>query len=160
MITPDTVSIVAREVRLEVYLNGVFYTGDSCFALDGKDVQLELEITDAIYDLLGFSGNQEIDVKLQVMTDDHISVSSCSPGEMHVQLETDENEHMSVCEVKDLQLEMNRNSISELKSPEPVSEDESDPVPAGASGEQALDDEENRSTGVFFIFIHVSDTVL
>ncbi|XP_026056106.1 uncharacterized protein LOC113041668 [Carassius auratus] len=146
MITPDTVSIVAREVRLEVYLNGVFYTGDSCFALDGKDVQLELEITDAIYDLLGFSGNQEIDVKLQVMTDDHISVSSCSPGEMHVQLETDENEHMSVCEVKDLQLEMNRNSISELKSPEPVSEDESDPVPAGASGEQALDDEENRST--------------
>uniref|UniRef100_A0A9J8D4E6 Protein-serine/threonine phosphatase n=1 Tax=Cyprinus carpio carpio TaxID=630221 RepID=A0A9J8D4E6_CYPCA len=134
-------STEARLVRLEVYLNGDFYSEDSYFALDDKDVQLELEITDAVYDLLGCSSNQEIDVKLKVITDDHISVRSCSPGEMHVQLETEQNEHISVREVKDLQLKMNGNSISEL-----VCEDLSDAVPAGAPVEEALDAEENRST--------------
>ncbi len=144
-------SIVAREVRLEVYLNGAFYSGDSYFALDHKDVQLEFEITDAIYDLLGCSASQDVDVKLKVVTDDQVSVSYCSPGEMHVQLEVDENEDISVCEVKDLQLKMNKsNGISELKSPTLVSEDLSDP--AGASVEEAndqsgLDAEENRPTG-------------
>lgn len=156
-------STEARLVRLEVYLNGDFYSEDSYFALDDKDVQLEFEITDAVYDLLGCSGNQEIDVKLKVITDDHISVRSCSPGEMHVQLETDEDDHISVREVKDLQLKMNGNSISEL-----VCEDLSDAVPAGAPVEEALDAEENRSTGedthVLFLSISVirdvSDSVL
>ncbi|XP_058618565.1 uncharacterized protein LOC131531654 [Onychostoma macrolepis] len=148
MITPDTMSIEAREVRLEVYLNGAFYSDDSYFALDDKDVQLEFEITDAIYDLLGCSASQDVDVKLKVVTDDRVSITYCSPGEMRLQLEVDENEEISVCEVKDLQLKMNRNdSISELKSPTLVSKDLSDP--AGASGEEAndqggLDAEENR----------------
>ncbi|KAL0150018.1 hypothetical protein M9458_054677, partial [Cirrhinus mrigala] len=56
------------------------------WASDNKDVQLEFEITDAIYNLVGTS--QEIDVQLEVVTDDdHISISYCSPGEMKVQLE-------------------------------------------------------------------------
>ncbi|KTF73944.1 hypothetical protein cypCar_00047011, partial [Cyprinus carpio] len=113
-----------------------FYCGESYWASDDKDVQLELEITDAIYNLLGSSASQEIDVQLEVVTDNHVSVGYCSPGEMHVQLEVDENEDISVCEVKDLQLEMNRNgSVSELKSPALVSEDLSDP--AGPSVKEA-----------------------
>lgn len=84
MITPDKMSIVAREVRLEVYLHGTFYSGDSFFALDHKYVQLEIEITDAIYDLLGCSASQDVDVKLKAVTNDQVSVSYCSPGEMHV----------------------------------------------------------------------------
>ncbi|XP_016376949.1 uncharacterized protein LOC107715355 [Sinocyclocheilus rhinocerous] len=126
--TPDTMSTEVREVLQEVYLNGAFYSGESYWASDDKDVQLEFEISDAIYDLLGSSASQEIDVQLEVVMDDHVSVGYCSPGEMHVQLEVDENEDISVCEVKDLQLEMNRNgSVSELKSPALVSEDLSDP---------------------------------
>ncbi|XP_016317056.1 uncharacterized protein LOC107669373 [Sinocyclocheilus anshuiensis] len=121
-------STEVREVLLEVYLNGAFYSGESYWASDDKDVQLEFEISDAIYDLLGCSSSQEIDVQLEVVTDDHVSVGYCSPGEMHVQLEVDENEDISVCDVKDLQLEMNRNgSVSELKSPALVSEDLSEP---------------------------------
>ncbi len=71
MITPDTMSIVVREVRLEVYLNGTFYSSDSYFALDHRDVQLE--ITDAIYNLLGCSASQDVDVKLKVVTNDQVS---------------------------------------------------------------------------------------
>ncbi|KTG42814.1 hypothetical protein cypCar_00046713 [Cyprinus carpio] len=68
---------------------------------------------------------------------------------MRVQLEVDASDYISVCEVKDLQLEMNRNDgISELKSPTLVSEDLSDP--AGPSVEEANDqgglDAENSPT--------------
>ncbi|XP_052396117.1 uncharacterized protein LOC127944274 isoform X1 [Carassius gibelio] len=129
-------STEVREVLLEVYLNGAFYCRESYWASDDKDVQLEFEITNAIYDLLGCSASQEIDVQLEFETDDHVSVGHCSPGEMHMELETDENQNISVCEVKDLQLEMNRNvSVSELKKPALVSEDLRDP--AGPSVEDS-----------------------
>ncbi|XP_026092326.1 uncharacterized protein LOC113065309 [Carassius auratus] len=131
-----TMSTEVREVLLEVYLNGAFYCRESYWASDDKDVQLEFEITNAIYDLLGCSASQEIDVQLEFETDDHVSVGHCSPGEMHMELETDENQNISVCEVKDLQLEMNRNvSVSELKKPALVSEDLRDP--AGPSVEDS-----------------------
>ncbi|RXN06357.1 alpha-2,8-sialyltransferase 8E-like protein [Labeo rohita] len=91
------------------------------------------------------STSQEIDV--QVVTDDQVSVSYCSPGEMKVQLEVDKNDDISVCKVKDLQLKMNKNdNISELKSLALVSEDLS--YPAGPSVEVANDqtDENNNPT--------------
>ncbi|XP_059396833.1 serine/threonine/tyrosine-interacting-like protein 2 [Carassius carassius] len=137
-------STEVREVLLEVYLNGAFYCRESYWASDDKDVQLEFEITDAIYDLLGCSASQEIDVQLEFETDDHVSVGHCSPGEMHMELEAEENQNISVCEVKDLQLEMNRNvSVSELKRPALVSEDLRDP--AGPSVEDS-DVQENSPT--------------
>ncbi|KAL0201916.1 hypothetical protein M9458_005103, partial [Cirrhinus mrigala] len=117
MASTGEMSTEAREVRLEVYVNGAFYSADSYWASDDKGVQLEFEITDAIYDFIGCDPSREIDVQLEVVTDDHVSVSYCSPGEMKVQLEVDENNDISVCEVEDLQLEMDKNdSISELKS--------------------------------------------
>ncbi|KAL0149968.1 hypothetical protein M9458_054627, partial [Cirrhinus mrigala] len=128
-----------REVRLEVYLNGTFYSADSYWASVDKEERLEFEITDAIYDLIGCSTSQEIDVQRGVVTDDHVSVSYCSPGEMKVQLEVAGNNDISVCE-------MNRNdNISELKSLTLVSEDLSDP--AGPSVKVAKDqtDENNNS---------------
>ncbi|RXN39602.1 hypothetical protein ROHU_000041 [Labeo rohita] len=116
-----------REVRLEVYVNGAFYSADSYWASDDKDVQLEFEITDAIYDFIGCDASREIDVQLEVETDDHVSVSYCSPGDTKVQLEVDGNENISVCEVEDLQLEMDKNdSIPELKSFALVAEEQSD----------------------------------
>ncbi|RXN25615.1 hypothetical protein ROHU_021395 [Labeo rohita] len=120
-------STEAREVRLEVYVNGAFYSADSYWASDDKDVQMEFEITDAIYDFIGCDASQEIDVQLEVETNDHVSVSYCSPGEMKVQLEVDGSEDMSVCEVEDFQLEMDKNdSIPELKSFALVAEAQSD----------------------------------
>ncbi|KAL0194260.1 hypothetical protein M9458_012556, partial [Cirrhinus mrigala] len=138
-------STEAREVRLEVYVNGAFYSADSYWASDDKDVQLEFEITDAIYDFIGCDASGEIDVQLEVVTDDHVSVCYCSPGEMKVQLGVDGNEDISVCEVEDLQLEMEKNdSISELKSFALVSEDPRDL--AGSSVDQSgLDAVENNS---------------
>ncbi|RXN30025.1 hypothetical protein ROHU_018079 [Labeo rohita] len=116
-----------REVRLEVYVNGAFYSADSYWASDEKDVQLEFEITDAIYDFIGCDASREIDVQLEVETDDHVSISYCSPGDMKVQLEVDGNENISVCEVEDLQLEMDKNdSIPELKCFALVAEEQSD----------------------------------
>ncbi|RXN32351.1 sterile alpha motif domain-containing 3-like isoform X2 [Labeo rohita] len=116
-----------REVRLEVYVNGAFYSADSYWASDEKDVQLEFEITDAIYDFIGCDASREIDVQLEVETDDHVSVSYCSPGDVKVQLEVDGNENISVCEVEDLQLEMDKNdSIPELKCFALVAEEQSD----------------------------------
>ncbi|KAF4101817.1 uncharacterized protein LOC131522691 [Onychostoma macrolepis] len=108
----------AREVLLEVYINGALHSAYGCFALDDKDVQLEFEIADAIYDLIGCSASQDVDVKLQVVTNDKVSISYCSPGEMRLQLEVNENDGSSVCDVNDLLLEMNGNDgISELKNP-------------------------------------------
>ncbi|RXN37080.1 hypothetical protein ROHU_002372 [Labeo rohita] len=116
-----------REVRLEVYVNGAFYSADSYWASDDKDVQLEFEITDAIYDFIGCDASREIDVQLEVETDDHVSVSYCSPGDTKVQLEVDGNENISVCKMEDLQLEMDKNdSIPELKSFALVAEEQSD----------------------------------
>ncbi|XP_052454275.1 uncharacterized protein LOC128014624 [Carassius gibelio] len=151
MRTTDTMSTDVREVLLEVYVNDAFYFGDSYWASDDKDVQLEFEITDDIYDLISSSASRELDVQLEVVTVDHVSGRYCSPGEMRVQLEVNSSDNISVCEVKDLQLEMNRNdSISELKSPTLVSEDLSDP--AGPSVEEANDqgglDAENSPTGL------------
>ncbi|XP_026111353.1 uncharacterized protein LOC113087315 [Carassius auratus] len=151
MRTTDTMSTDVREVLLEVYVNDAFYFGDTYWASDDKDVQLEFEITDDIYDLISSSASRELDVQLEVVTVDHVSGRYCSPGEMRVQLEVNSSDNISVCEVKDLQLEMNRNdSISELKSPTLVSEDLSDP--AGPSVEEANDqgglDAENSPTGL------------
>ncbi|XP_052454290.1 uncharacterized protein LOC128014637 isoform X2 [Carassius gibelio] len=151
MRTTDTMSTDVREVLLEVYVNDAFYFGDTYWASDDKDVQLEFEITDDIYDLISGSAYRELDVQLEVVTVDHVSGRYCSPGEMCVQLEVNSSDNISVCEVKDLQLEMNRNdSISELKSPTLVSEDLSDP--AGPSVEEANDqgglDAENSPTGL------------
>lgn len=102
---------------LEVYVNGVLYSACGCFAVDDKDVQLEFEIADAIYDLTR-SACQDVDVKLQVVTNDQVSISYCSPGEMRLQLEVNENDGISVWDVNDLLLEMNgRDGISELKNP-------------------------------------------
>ncbi|XP_052466584.1 uncharacterized protein LOC128022852 [Carassius gibelio] len=138
MRTTDTMSTDVREVLLEVYVNDAFYFGDSYWASDDKDVQLEFEITGDIYDLISGSASRELDVQLEVVTMDHVSGRYCSPGEMRVQLEVNGRDNISVCEVKDLQLEMNRNdSISELKSPTLVPEDLSDP--AGPSMEEAND---------------------
>ncbi|KAL0150013.1 hypothetical protein M9458_054672, partial [Cirrhinus mrigala] len=61
---------------------------------------------------------------------------------MKVQLEVDnENDDISVCKVKDLQL---NNNISELKSLTLVSEDLSDPE--GPSAEAANDQAENNNS--------------
>ncbi|KAK2886087.1 hypothetical protein Q8A67_016924 [Cirrhinus molitorella] len=115
---------MTTELR-EVYLNGV----DGHWASDDLDVQLELEIIDAICDVVGSSASQEIDVQLEIVKDDQVSVSYCSPGEMNVQLQVDGKVDVSVCEVKDLQLEMNRNdSVPELKSLGLVFEDLNDPA--------------------------------
>ncbi|RXN08431.1 hypothetical protein ROHU_031853 [Labeo rohita] len=76
---------------MEVYLNRTFYLTDSYWASDDKEVWLEFEITDAISDLIGCSASQEIDVQLEVVMDDQVSVSYCSPGEMKVHLEVAEN---------------------------------------------------------------------
>ncbi|KAL0177348.1 hypothetical protein M9458_026242, partial [Cirrhinus mrigala] len=65
-------STEVREVRMEVYLNGAFYSANSYFALDDEDVQLEFKTTNAIYNLMASRASQEIDVKLQVVTDDHV----------------------------------------------------------------------------------------
>ncbi|KAK2900349.1 hypothetical protein Q8A67_008464 [Cirrhinus molitorella] len=128
-------STEVREVCLEVYVDGVFYSGHSYWALNDKDVQLEFEITNAIYDLIGCSASQEVDVKLLVQTDDRISVSYCCPEEMKVKLEVDGNEDIPVCEVKDLQLVMNR------KGPALVSGDLSDQA---ANDQGGLDAAENK----------------
>ncbi len=113
MRTPDTMS---TEVLLEVYINGVLYSTYGCFALYDKDVQLEFEIADAIYDLI--DACHDVDVKLQVVTNDQVSVSYCSPGEMRLQLEVNEDDGVSVCDVNDLLLEMNgSDGISKLKNP-------------------------------------------
>ncbi|XP_043088390.1 uncharacterized protein LOC122334486 [Puntigrus tetrazona] len=105
----------AREVLLEVYINGVLYSADSYSAFDDKDVQLELEITDAVYEPVGCSSSQEVEVRLQVLTNDQVSVRYYSPGEIRLEVQED---NVSVCEVNDLQLEMNRNEgISELTNP-------------------------------------------
>ncbi len=102
-------STEAREVLLEVYINGTLNSAYGCFSLDDKDVQLEFEITDAIYDLIDRSASQDVDVKLQVVTNDQVSISYYSPGEMRLQLEVNENDGISVCDVNDLLLEMNGN---------------------------------------------------
>ncbi|RXN11275.1 acidic mammalian chitinase-like protein [Labeo rohita] len=136
-----------REVRLEVYVNGALHSVERYWASDDQNVQLEFEMTDAIYDLC--KASKKVDVRLKVITDSRVSMSFCRPGEK-TDMEV-EGYGGAVCEVKDLQLKMNETDcISGLKSPTLVSEDLSDP--AGPSVEVTdeqggLDAAENSPTG-------------
>ncbi|XP_051718507.1 zinc finger protein jing homolog [Ctenopharyngodon idella] len=108
-----------REVCLEIYLNGEFYSGDSCWVPDGEDVELEFQITDAIYDLIGTDPSAQIHLELQAEADDPISVSYCASEGNVVQLVADEIKTTSVCEcgAKEKQLETDvKNVVSELVS--------------------------------------------
>ncbi|KAL0158498.1 hypothetical protein M9458_046574, partial [Cirrhinus mrigala] len=121
-----------REVRLEVYVNGALHSVERYWASDDQQVQLEFEMTDAIYDLR--KASKKVDVKLKVISESRVSMSFSRPGEK-TDMEV-EGYGGAVCEVKDLQLKMDGNHcISGLKSPTLVSEDLSDP--AGPSVEVA-----------------------
>ncbi|CAM4596879.1 unnamed protein product [Leuciscus chuanchicus] len=68
-----TRNVYQLQVCLEVYVNGEFYSGDSCWVPEEEDVQLEFTITDAIYDHFGSSA--VISAQLEVDLPDDMSVS-------------------------------------------------------------------------------------
>ncbi|XP_048016547.1 flocculation protein FLO11-like [Megalobrama amblycephala] len=88
-----------REVCMEIYFNGEFYCGDSCWVPDGEEVELEFQLTDAIYDLIGTDPSAQIHLELQAETDDDdISVSYCALEGNVVKLVADKIKTTSVCE--------------------------------------------------------------
>ncbi|ROL52106.1 Dual specificity phosphatase DUPD1 [Anabarilius grahami] len=87
-----------REVCMEIYLSGEFYCGDSCWVPDEEGVELEFQITDAIYDLIGTDQSAQIHLELQAETGDDISVSYCALEGNVVKLVADEIKTTSVCE--------------------------------------------------------------
>lgn len=59
-----------REVCWEIYVNGEYYCSDSRWVPD-EDVDVEFEITNAVYDLIGIDpANSQIHVEVQAVTDD------------------------------------------------------------------------------------------
>ncbi|KAK9961810.1 hypothetical protein ABG768_007210 [Culter alburnus] len=88
-----------REVCMEIYFNGEFYCSDSCWVPDGEDVELEFQLTDAIYNLIGTDPSAQIHLELQAETDDDdISVSYCALEGNVVKLLADKIKTTSVCE--------------------------------------------------------------
>ncbi|KAK9961781.1 hypothetical protein ABG768_007181 [Culter alburnus] len=84
---------------MEIYFNGEFYCSDSCWVPDGEDVELEFQLTDAIYDLIGTDPSAQIHLELQAETDDDdISVSYCALEGNVVKLLADKIKTTSVCE--------------------------------------------------------------
>ncbi|KAK9954637.1 hypothetical protein ABG768_016688 [Culter alburnus] len=134
-----------REVRMEIYLNGEFYCGDSCWVPDEEGVELEFQITDAIYDLIGTDQSAQIHLELQAETDDDISVSYCALEGNVVKVVSDTTNTTSVCECgkKEKQLGTDiKNIVSEL-----VCEGLTDPARPSTKGMDAsLEAPENCPT--------------
>ena len=110
-----------RELCLEVYVNGEFYSSDSHWVSVEEDVEVEFTITDAIYDHFGSSA--VISAELEVDLPDDLSVSYSFLEGDAVQADFDMIDSTSACVERDEQLENEVKSvISELVSPTEVAE--------------------------------------
>lgn len=109
-----------REVCLEIYVDGVFYSGDSCWVPEEEDAQVEFRITDAIYDLFGSSA--VINAQLEVDSHEGMSVSYSILEGNAVQVDFFD----TACVERDEQLENEvKHVFSVLVSPTDVAESSS-----------------------------------